>query len=174
MRSSAMATTIISTVLAIGCGSSATSTPKAPSADTTEARVTSPKSADKGTSGTIAISEDIRKACGISDAEAYFAFDSSNVRPNDRQILDKLTNCFSSGPLKGRNMQLVGHADPRGDDDYNLALGGARADSVKKFIVKNGLSESKVLTSSRGEQDATGTDDASWAKDRRVDVLVGS
>jgi peptidoglycan-associated lipoprotein len=133
-----------------------------------------PKSADKGTSGIIAVSEDVRRACGISDAEAYFAFDSAYVRPNDRMVLDKLAKCFDSGPLKGRTMQLVGHADPRGDDNYNLALGGSRADSVKKFITGEGLSSSKVMTSSRGEMDATGTDEASWARDRRVDILAGS
>lgn len=71
-------------------------------------------------------------------------------------------------------MHLVGHADPRGDDAYNLTLGGSRADSVKKFIVDEGLSSSKVSTSSRGEMDATGTNEATWTSDRRVDILAGS
>jgi hypothetical protein len=48
----------------------------------------------------------------------------------------------------------VGHADPRGDDNYNLALGGRRADSVKSVIVNEGVPSSRVLTSSRGEMDA--------------------
>ena len=71
-------------------------------------------------------------------------------------------------------MQLVGHADPRGDDNYNLALGGKRADSVKHVIVSRGMPATKVLTSSRGEMDATGNDESTWAKDRRVDVRSGS
>jgi peptidoglycan-associated lipoprotein len=71
-------------------------------------------------------------------------------------------------------MRLVGHADPRGDEEYNMSLGNRRADNVKSAIVGAGLSASQVATTSRGEMDATGTDDASWEKDRRVDVLLGS
>jgi peptidoglycan-associated lipoprotein len=178
MRYPALAIAVPSIVLAIGCGSTATSSPKSVPSSADIAASTAlpmmPKSADKGQSGLIAISDDVRRACGISDADAYFAFDSAYVRPNDRVVLAKLAECFASGPLKGRTMQLVGHADPRGDDSYNWALGGSRADSVKKFVVSDGLSASKVSTSSRGEIDATGTDEATWAKDRRVDVQIGS
>jgi peptidoglycan-associated lipoprotein len=71
-------------------------------------------------------------------------------------------------------MRLVGHADPRGDEEYNMTLGNRRADNVKTAIVDAGLAASQVATTSRGEMDATGTDEASWEKDRRVDVLLGS
>jgi peptidoglycan-associated lipoprotein len=54
-----------------------------------------------------------------------------------------------------------------------MVLGGRRADNVKGFIVQKGMPGGKVATSSRGEMDATGTDDASWSRDRRVDVLLG-
>jgi peptidoglycan-associated lipoprotein len=133
-----------------------------------------PKSDDKGTSGMVSISDDVKAACGISDDEAYFAFNSANVRSKDIKVLDKLRTCFTTGKLKGHSMQLVGHADPRGDDSYNLALGGRRADSVKDIIVSHGMPSTKVVTSSRGEMDATGNDESTWAKDRRVDVRSGS
>ncbi len=123
--------------------------------------------------GTLNISDEIRKACGISDAEAYFAFDSANVRPEDRAVLRKLSDCFTTGPLKGRQMRLVGHADPRGDYDYNMVLGGERAENVKRVIVAEGMEAARVATTSRGEMDATGTDEASWSQDRRVDVVLG-
>ena len=71
-------------------------------------------------------------------------------------------------------MRLVGHADPRGDEEYNMVLGGRRADNVKSAIVQAGLHSSKIATTSRGEMDATGTDEAGWEKDRRVDVMLGS
>jgi peptidoglycan-associated lipoprotein len=122
----------------------------------------------------INISEDIRKACGITDAEAFFAYDSANVRPQDQAIIQKLANCFATGPLKGKQMRLVGHADPRGDEEYNMSLGNRRADNVKNAIVGAGLASTQVATTSRGEMDATGTDEASWEKDRRVDVMLGS
>jgi peptidoglycan-associated lipoprotein len=132
------------------------------------------KAGDVPTRSNINISEDIKKACGITDAEAFFAYDSANVRPQDKAVLTKLATCFSTGPLKGRQMRFVGHADPRGDEEYNMTLGNRRADNVKNAIVDAGLAAAQVATTSRGEMDATGTDEASWEKDRRVDVLLGS
>jgi peptidoglycan-associated lipoprotein len=132
-----------------------------------------PKPDDDATRGNLNISDEIRKACGLTEAEAFFAFDSAHVRAEDQQVLKKLADCFSTGALKGREMRLVGHADPRGSADYNLALGGRRADNVKNVIVGQGMSSSKVATTSRGAMDATGVDEASWAKDRRVDVTLG-
>ena len=115
----------------------------------------------------------MRKACGLADDEAYFAFDSAHVRDQDKKILGKLADCFVSGPLKGRQMSLVGHADPRGSGDYNMALGGRRADNVKQLIVVEHLNANRISTTSRGAMDATGTDEASWAKDRSVEVRLG-
>jgi peptidoglycan-associated lipoprotein len=131
------------------------------------------KPGDNPSQSNINISDEIRKACGITDTEAFFAFDSANVRPEDRAIFKKLANCFGTGPLKGREMRLVGHADPRGEEEYNVVLGGRRADNVKASIAAEGLPAARVVTTSRGELDATGTDEASWAKDRRVDVVLG-
>src|SRR5262245_26133896 len=121
----------------------------------------------------INISDEIRKACGITDAEAFFAYDSANVRDQDKAVLTKLATCFTTGPLKGREMRLVGHADPRGEEDYNMLLGQKRADNVKEAVVLAGMTSAKALTTSRGELDATGTDDSSWQKDRRVDIVLG-
>lgn len=122
--------------------------------------------------GVINISEDIRRACGIAESEAHFAFDSARLGEADRPVLKKLATCFVSGALAGREVRLVGHADPRGDSDYNMVLGGSRADTVKTFLIAGGLQGSHVGTTSRGELDARGTDERSWAEDRRVDVLT--
>ncbi len=141
--------------------------------DTSASGSKNPKPDDDATRGNLNISDEIRKACGLTDAEAYFAFDSAHVRPQDQKVLKKLSDCFSTGPLKGREMRLVGHADPRGSADYNLALGGKRADNVKSVIATQGMAEKKIATTSRGAMDATGTDESTWAKDRRVDVTLG-
>jgi peptidoglycan-associated lipoprotein len=122
--------------------------------------------------GVIHIAEDIRKACGISQVDAYFAFDSSSLEQPARPVLGQLAKCFVSGPLAGREMRLVGHADPRGDDDYNMVLGGSRADTVKTFLMMKGMPTERIATSSRGELDARGTDEATWADDRRVDITA--
>ncbi|MET0794691.1 MAG: OmpA family protein [Polyangiaceae bacterium] len=131
------------------------------------------KPGDVPSQSNINISDEIRKACGITDTEAFFAYDSANVRPSDKAVLKKLADCFSTGPLKGRELRLVGHADPRGEEEYNMVLGGRRADNVKAAIAGQGLSAAKIATTSRGKLDATGSDESGWAKDRRVDVVLG-
>lgn len=120
----------------------------------------------------IVISDEILKACGISQARAKFAFDSSRIEQGDHPVLDELAACFTTGKLSGRTMNLVGHADPRGEAEYNLVLGGKRADSVKHYLTARGLGQQQAETTSRGELDASGVDDATWTNDRRVQVIL--
>jgi len=165
------ASLLMTAVLALpACEKSAEPPPRAPLLPAPAP--TSPVAAKSPTRGVVQISENIRKACGISDADSYFAFDSSLVRATDQPVLQKLATCFETGPLKGRQMRLVGHADPRGDEEYNVVLGGSRAAAVKSYLVQLGMPDRIAATSSRGEMDARGTDEKSWAEDRRVDVLL--
>jgi peptidoglycan-associated lipoprotein len=167
--------------LALACGS--TPPPPATTADAAPTPAAkpapaptpnNPKPDDDPSKSNINISDEIKKACDITDAEAFFAYDSANIRPQDKAVLAKLAACFTTGKLKGREMRLVGHADNRGEEDYNMLLGQRRADNVKGAIVSAGMTAAKALTTSRGELDASGTDDASWSKDRRVDIVLGS
>jgi peptidoglycan-associated lipoprotein len=128
--------------------------------------------ADNGTEGTVGIAPDIQAACGISAPEALFAFNSATVRKGDAPVLDKLAVCFTTGPLAGKRMRIVGHADPRGEDAYNLALGERRGNGVRTYLNNAGLKPEQSEVTSRGEMDALGTDDASWAKDRRVNIML--
>ena len=83
-----------------------------------------------------------------------------------------LADYIKTGKLKGRSLLLVGHADPRGEDDYNMALGGRRADSVRNALQALDVEQNRLDVTSRGELEATGVDEAGWAKDRRVDVKL--
>jgi peptidoglycan-associated lipoprotein len=165
----------------VACGSDPPPPAQAPVANTEPAPQTpepapaadNPKPDDNPNKSSIRISEDIKKACGLTDADAHFAYDSDSVRESDRAVLKKLATCFTTGPLKGRQMNLVGHADPRGEDEYNMLLGGRRADNVKGAIITAGMDQAKVSSTSRGEMDATGTDEAGWVQDRRVDIVLG-
>lgn len=176
MRTLSLAALLLLSSVAMGCGSSKKPPPAAPTGATEQptaaptATAPTQKAEKNPNQSQINISDEIRKACGISDENAYFAFDSAHVRPEDEKILHQLAVCFISGPLKGKKMSLVGHADPRGDAEYNMVLGGRRADNVKQYLAKEKLNPDQVVTSSRGAMDATGTDEAGWAKDRRVDV----
>jgi peptidoglycan-associated lipoprotein len=123
------------------------------------------------TSGSVHIEDRILRACGDIPA-AHFAFDSSRITGDADASLGALARCFSTGPLSGQEMRLIGRADPRGETEYNLALGQRRAGSVATFEEQHGVKTSQIETTSRGAFDATGTDEDGWARDRRVDVLL--
>lgn len=57
--------------------------------------------------------------------------------------LNDVTACFTTGPMKGHSMKLVGRADPRGTPEYNMTLGQARGDSVQKYLVERGVDQTK-------------------------------
>ena len=123
------------------------------------------------TAANVSISPDILRACNIPDADAYFAFDSAHLASFDAQPLDSLATCFTSGPMKGKKLSLVGHADPRGTAEYNTSLGQSRADAVAGYLTGKGLERANFATTSRGAMDATGREEMGWAHDRRVDVM---
>lgn len=160
---------------ASGCSSNppppANSAQTAPVASGQVSRMNAPTPASK-TASSVHIDPAILAACGIPEPKAHFAFDSANVRPEDAEPLDLVAKCFTTGPMKGKSLKLVGHADPRGETEYNFVLGASRADAIGGYISSKGLDKSKIATTSRGEMDATGTDEAGWARDRRVDILL--
>lgn len=159
-----------------GAKQTGASTPPSPSVVPAQAAVPTqnvqPRS-DPASSGAVQISDEIRRACGISQSDAFFPFDSANITKEDLTPLNQVASCFSTGPLKGRGLKLLGRADPRGETEYNMVLGQSRAGAVELYLSRKGLDKSKVSASSRGAMDATGTDEGTWAKDRRVDLLLG-
>ena len=116
------------------------------------------------------VDDEIQKLCDMPTPN--FEFDSDNLGDQARNALDILARCFIDGAAKDRDLRLVGHADPRGDEEYNMGLGQRRASSVASFLIDKGLPEARVETSSRGEMDATGSDESGWAQDRRVDIKL--
>ncbi len=164
-------------LLAIGCGAQKAPVAAAPQNSTTSvsaAPIPTPPSSASPTASNVSISDEIRSKCGISDADAYFPFDSASVTSNDRTPLDQVVKCFTHGPLVGRSVKLVGRADPRGPSDYNLTLGQSRADAVGSYLSARGMAKDKAQPTSRGAMDAAGTDESGWQRDRRVDVLLGN
>jgi peptidoglycan-associated lipoprotein len=159
---------------ASGCASNpppeAQSAPAAAQAAPSAAPAPTPASK---TASSIHIDPAILSACGIPEPKAHFAFDSAHIRAEDAEPLDLIAKCFTTGPLKGKGLKLVGHADPRGETEYNFVLGASRADAVGGYLSSKGMDKAKIATTSRGEMDATGTDEAGWARDRRVDIMLG-
>ncbi len=131
----------------------------------------------KPVSSNVAISADILKACNIEFSNTTeapkFEYDSSDLMPDDLRVLNQVAACLTTGPLKGRSVELIGRADPRGTAEYNLALGGHRAHQVTNYLLQHGVS-ARLRETSRGALDATGHDESGWRADRRVDLVLGS
>jgi peptidoglycan-associated lipoprotein len=122
------------------------------------------------------VDSDIIKACNLTfdnvEDAPKFDYDSEALTQGERNILEAIAKCLVSGPLKGRAVDLVGRADPRGETEYNMTLGAKRARSVHNFLGTLGVPSDKMRDTSRGELDASGKDEEGWRKDRRVDVKL--
>lgn len=121
--------------------------------------------------GNIEVDEEIARVCNLPTA--HFPFDSANITGSAADALDTLANCLGEGTLKNRSLKLIGHADPRGTVEYNFALGQRRAGRVAEYLAGQGIAEQRLATTSMGELEATGTDKKSWARDRKVQILLG-
>ena len=64
-------------------------------------------------------------------AAPSFEYDSASLGEDDRSVLGLVAKCLTEGALRGRSVALIGRADPRGEPEYNMNLGGSRADSVR-------------------------------------------
>jgi peptidoglycan-associated lipoprotein len=97
----------------------------------------------------------------------YFDFNESALTSNAGDVLSKDAACLKQAK---RPATLEGHADARGTEEYNLALSERRAIAVKKYLTNLGVSGEQLRTVPKGKTEATGTNEAGWAKDRRVDI----
>lgn len=122
------------------------------------------------------VSQAIAELCALPEQKGapHFDFDSSQLSPQDRDVLAAVARCMTDGALRGKSLALVGRADARGETEYNMGLGEARADSVRRYLHDLGISSERVTSSSRGELDAMGADEEGWALDRRVDIELAS
>jgi peptidoglycan-associated lipoprotein len=122
------------------------------------------------------VDDAILKACNLKFANTEeapkFDFDSEQLSDAEKAVLEQVAKCLTTGPLKGRAVDLVGRADPRGETEYNMTLGAKRARAAHNFLGGLGVANDKLFDTSRGELDATGTDEQGWRKDRRVDVKL--
>ena len=102
----------------------------------------------------------------------YFDFDSSDIRA------DQVTRIEVNAEFCQNNMEyqvrIEGNTDPRGTNEYNMALGERRALSAKKYLVNLGVDDAKLTTVSYGEERMLlhGHDELSWAQNRRADFVV--
>ncbi|MBI3358891.1 MAG: OmpA family protein [Nitrospirae bacterium] len=83
-------------------------------------------------------------------ADVFFDFDQWAPRPIDLPVIEKNVNWVIAHP--NQNVQIEGHGDSRGTNEYNLVLGEKRADTVKNSMVSMGVDPSKLNIISYGEE----------------------
>lgn len=121
----------------------------------------------------IAVDIDTKLAalCGIPESRVFFKFDSAKLVPEAKERLQEIATCATKGPAKGKDLRIVGRADPVGPDAYNKQLGVSRAESVAKYLQKQGVKQARTETASKGESQAAAVP-SQWPLERRVTIRL--
>lgn len=108
----------------------------------------------------------------FNESMVNFAFDSSDLTTTSRVNLDKLAQVLKNNP--DTNINIYGHTDSRGTDEYNQRLSERRAASVKNYLLSRGIASNRMFTMGMGESDprATNDTDAGRAENRRVEFAI--
>ena len=145
------------------------------------ARRAAADAARRKTADSLAAAEAARRAAAAAGsltatltAMVHFDYDQSDLRPGDRAILDAKVPILQAN--SGVMIQVAGHTDERGSDEYNLALGQRRAAAVKAYLVQRGIPDARIATVSYGEEHpiAQGGDESAWAQNRRAEFAITS
>lgn len=102
----------------------------------------------------------------------YFEFDKDELMPRSFVELNKLLQVLRSQP--GLSIEVVGHTDNIGDDQYNLELSRRRAAAVVNFLIENKIARNRLRSNGHGESKpvADNNSDAGRAQNRRVEFVV--
>jgi peptidoglycan-associated lipoprotein len=112
------------------------------------------------------------KVMMITIEDIYFQFDRSTLTPQAKESLVAKAEWLKIHP--DVKVLIEGHCDERGTNEYNLALGDRRAESVRTFLLNLGISSLRLDTISYGEERpiAHGHNESAWAKNRRAHFAV--
>ena len=107
----------------------------------------------------------------LAKRSIYFDYDSFVVKAEFQATIEAHAKYLVLN--KGRKILVQGNTDERGGREYNIALGQKRAEAVRKALALLGVAEAQVEAVSLGEEKpkATGSDEASWAENRRSDIV---
>ncbi|MFQ6045313.1 MAG: OmpA family protein, partial [Gemmatimonadales bacterium] len=103
----------------------------------------------------------------------HFDFDKSDIRPGeDTEVLQEKLAILQANP--SLSIEITGHCDERGSDEYNIALGNRRALSARQFLIDRGIAESRIAVRSMGESQPIdpGHNEDAWAKNRRDEFRI--
>ncbi|HEY4801420.1 MAG TPA: peptidoglycan-associated lipoprotein Pal [Paraburkholderia sp.] len=107
----------------------------------------------------------------LAKRSVYFDFDSYAVKDDYQSLLQAHAQYLKTHPE--RHVLIQGNTDERGTSEYNLALGQKRAEAVRRALSLMGVPDSQMEAVSLGKEKpvATGHDEASWAQNRRADLV---
>ncbi len=108
----------------------------------------------------------------VMEEDIHFDFDKYNLTPTAQENLLRKAEWLRQNP--DVTVTIEGHADERGTNEYNLALGDRRADSAKGFLVNLGISASRLTTISYGEERplCNESNEECWSKNRRGNFVL--
>ncbi|MGB8656668.1 MAG: peptidoglycan-associated lipoprotein Pal [Candidatus Zixiibacteriota bacterium] len=104
----------------------------------------------------------------------YFDFDKYDLRPGDREILNRNAAVLKENPTV--KTRIEGNCDERGTVEYNLALGEKRASAAREYLIDLGIDADRITTISYGKEKPQypGHDEEAWSKNRRDDFVIVS
>jgi len=116
------------------------------------------------------VNDELRRR-GFS-GDVYFDYDESTLTDDTRDKLSRNADLLKSQPQF--QLTVEGHADERGTNEYNLALGERRANAVKDYLVSLGVAATRLRTISYGEERPVCTESAEscWSQNRRAHMIV--
>ena len=161
-----------SLVLMLAACASQQSTESAPSAGQPAATAPAPQAQTAPVApGTMAINPLHDPNSILAKRSVYYDFDKSMIKPEFRPMIEAHAGYLREHPQA--TVRVEGNCDERGSREYNLALGQRRADSVRKALGLLGVADSRVETTSWGEEKprAKGHNEESWWQNRRGDVI---
>ena len=105
--------------------------------------------------------------------KVYFEFNKAVIMQKSYKILDAVAKTLDGNP-DIKKVEVQGHTDERGNDNYNLRLSDARAKAVVKYLVDKGIDASRLKGQGYGEKVPLDkrSNEAAWAKNRRVEFLI--
>jgi len=108
----------------------------------------------------------------IMPGDVTFSTGSDQITPRFIPVLNDVAGVFVQYPAT--TMQVTGHADSRGDEDYNMDLSYRRGLSVANYLVSRGVGSDRVYAYGAGENQpiASNDNDAGRAANRRVEILL--
>lgn len=104
-------------------------------------------------------------------ADVYFNYDEDTLSDDARSKLARNADLLKATQLL---VTIEGHADERGTNEYNLALGERRANAVRDYLTSLGVETGRLRTLSYGEERpvCTETDESCWSQNRRAHMVI--